>query len=326
MSEMLKKFVSAFNLIIPFLEPYPTWVKAVIGGWILLTAFIVICLLFCRTPKEKVPIQTEKIELQFIYTLFFHKSDKKPLDEHYNDEHKFGGRQFDVNLLNFINTRIEQDQELKKAEFNKDREKIVDFYHDLVFIKVLSRFFWMYADWWDIRIDSVRRGNSLTYSVSPIKPIPDCNNILEWKDLLERLDNNDSFHQLLSSFSSRYFVKKITLPPKTNIDFKTSRYGKELVLTNPFVHISIAIDKRSGSIGLGDYQWFLGYDSKESDEFWSEHFNVNCKAKFEKFSSGHPNIARYKRWVETMFNEVQEQLDEARRLKRAKEYRDLIKS
>ncbi len=268
-------------------------------------------------------LKSESVDLQFISTLFFHKSDKRPLDEHCRDEHRFGGRQFNIILLNFISNRIEQDPELNKAVFNKDMNKITEFYHDLVFIKLLSRFFWMYVDSWDIQINSVRRGSSFTSSVSPIKPTPDYNS-LEWKDFLETLDNNDNFHQLLSSFSKRYFIKKMTIPPKTKVDFITSKYSRTLILTNPFVRVSITIDKRGGSIGLGDYQWFLGYDNKKSEEFWSEHFEVNCKAKFEKLRSGHPEMTRYRRWVETMFTEVQDQLDDEKRLKRARDYRDLI--
>jgi len=61
----------------------------------------------------------------------------------------------------------------------------------------------------------------------------------------------------------------------------------------------------------------------QNEEFWSEHFEVICKAEFEKFRSGHPEMPRYKRWVDTMFAEVQEQLDEEKRLKRARDYRDL---
>ncbi len=50
---MVKKFVSAFNLLIPFFESYPLWVKALLAIWLLLTAVMVISLLFSRSPKNK---------------------------------------------------------------------------------------------------------------------------------------------------------------------------------------------------------------------------------------------------------------------------------
>lgn len=269
-------------------------------------------------------LESKKIEFKFISTVFSHKSDKKPLDEHYQNKHKFGGYQFDIELLNFIANYIEQDQELNKAVFGKDRDKIGEFYHNMIFVKLISRFFWMYADCWDIDINSVRRGNAVETGVSAIKPKP-AYSTLEWKDFLEILDAKDDFYQLLSNFSKDYFVKKMTVPPKTKVDFITSKYSRILVLTNPFVRVSITIDKRSGSVGLGDYQWLLGYDNKQNEEFWSEHFKVSCKAEFEKFKSGHPEMPRYKRWVETMFAEIQYLLDDEKRLERARNYRDLTK-
>ncbi|MGB8226233.1 MAG: hypothetical protein WCE45_05135 [Sedimentisphaerales bacterium] len=268
-------------------------------------------------------LKSENIGLQFVSTLFFHKSDKKPLDELYKDQYDFGGDQFDIGLLNFIDKYIEQNQELNKAVFdNGGDEKITQFYHDMVFIKLLSRFFWMYADWWDININSVRRGNSLSSETQAVKPIS-ASSSLEWKNFLGALDANDNLYKLLSSFSEDFHIKKMTVPPKTKVNFITSEYRRVIILENPFVKVSITIDKSGGSIGLGDYKWLLGYDNKKSEEFWSEHFKINCKAEFEKFRSGHPEMPKYKKWVETMFAEIQYQLDEEKRLKRALDYHGL---
>ena len=87
----------------------------------------------------------------------------------------------------------------------------------------------------------------------------------------------------------------------------------------------MGIGRCAGSTGLGDYQWLLGYSNKQNEEFRSEHFEVSCKAECEKFKSGHPDMPRYKRWVETLFAEIQYQLDDKKRLERARDYRDLTK-
>ncbi|MDD5135242.1 MAG: hypothetical protein PHP01_07520 [Phycisphaerae bacterium] len=268
-------------------------------------------------------LKSENIENQFSSTLFFHKSDKKPLDRHYPNQHKFGGSQFGIALLNFIDKYTEQNQELSTAVFDKDIEKIRRFYQDLVFIKLISRCFWIYADWWDISINSVRRGDSFESVVSANKPKPTCST-LKWEDFLKGLNNEGDFYQLLSSFSEDYSLKNMTMPPETKVNFITSQYMKTLVFTNPFVKVSITVFSRGGSIGIGDYQFLLGYDNKKNDEFWSEYFRINCKAEFEKFRSGHPDMPIYKRWVNTMFAEIQFQLDDKKRLQRAYEYRDLI--
>jgi hypothetical protein len=45
--------------IIPFLEPYPTWTKAVVGGWIIFSAFLILALLFA--PRRSQTIEPLRI-------------------------------------------------------------------------------------------------------------------------------------------------------------------------------------------------------------------------------------------------------------------------
>jgi len=266
--------------------------------------------------------KSESIDGRFNYTLYFNKTDKKLLDEHYSKEHAYGGTQFDVKLRNFIDRKLSE-EELDRVDFAKDGEKIRDFYCDLAFIRLLSRFYWLYADWWDIHISSVRRGDGLETSVSANKPNPPCISV-KWNDLLETLDRNDSSYKLLDEFSQDFWIKEMKAPPETKVGIETSTYKKVLSLKNPFVGIFITFKRRGGSVGLCDYQWLLGYDNKKNNEFWSEHFEVACEAKFEKERSLHPEMIRYERWAETMFTEVQYQFDDKSRLKRARDYRDLI--
>ena len=268
-------------------------------------------------------LNSEVIELKFVSTLFFHKSDKKPLDCHLSRDGrlKFGGHQFSGMLSQFIHGWLEECEDLNKAEFNKDREKIEEFYHNMILIKLIDQFFWMYSARWDTNIYSVRRGmgeSKESYVDSKETPPYDC---LKWEDLLNTEQQNN-FYDLLSAFSH---IKETKVPPKTKIDFIITEHKREMILRNSFVKITITINYSGGSSGLGDYRWLLSYDNKRSDEFWSEHFRVNCNAKFEKLKSGHPEMPKYKQWVDVMFAEVQYQLDEKERLKRAKEYRDLVK-
>lgn len=264
---------------------------------------------------------SESIDIKFGYTLYFNKVNKKPLDEHYTKQHAFGGAQFDINLRNFINKKLSE-KKLDIIDFNKEGDKVKDFYFDLTFVKLFSRFYWVYADWWDININSVRRGNSFETSVYANKPIPSCKSI-EWNDLLSKLDSNDSLGELLGGFSEKSRAKEMKVPPKTKIKIDTSKYEKKITLANPFVEITIKFNNSGGAMGLGDFQWLLNYDNKKNDDFWSEHFEVVCEAKFEKLRSGHPEMPKYKKWVQTMFEEIQYQFDNKKRLIRARNYRDL---
>jgi len=47
----MKDFVNNFFALIPFLEPYPNWVKVLLSVWIVLSAIIIIFLLFFRIEK-----------------------------------------------------------------------------------------------------------------------------------------------------------------------------------------------------------------------------------------------------------------------------------
>ncbi len=265
--------------------------------------------------------KSESIDLQFNYTLYFNKADKKLLDEHYSKQHAYGGAQFDITLRNFIDRKLTE-KELNKINFNKDGDKVKDFYFDLVFIKLSSRFYWLYADWWDIYITSIRRGDGFETSVSANKPDPPCIS-LKWNDFLEALDSNDGLYGLLDDFSQKFWIKEMKAPPETKINIETSTYKKTLSMKNPFTEISITFNKHGGSVGLGDYQWLLGYNNKKNGEFWSEYFEVVCKAKFERLRSGHPEMPRYKKWVQTMFEEVRYQFDDQKRLIRARDYHEL---
>ena len=268
-------------------------------------------------------LKSENVDRQFVSTILFHRSDKKPLDNHDKRRHLYGGDQFDGELQDFIGAFIENNENLSNSDRNSIGNEVMDFYLDVVVLKLLARFFWMYADWWDIHIDSVRRGDSTLSTVTAIKPVPPSHS-LTWAHYLRGLERKEHFATVLSSFSDDFWIKKMTVPPRTQVDVIASDHSRTLRFTNPFVRISIAVSKRGGSVGLGDYRWLLGYDNKRSDDFWSIHFDVNCTAEFQRARSGHPDMSRHRQWVETMFSEIRYQLDDQERLTRARDYRDLI--
>ena len=212
--------------------------------------------------------------------------------------------------------------ELDTLDFEKNGEKVKDFYFDLAFIRLISSFFAIYSGSWDIYLDSTRRGYSLEKIRQVNMPQPKLDT-LKWNNFFDILDPNDSLYKLINDFSQEFFYKEMKVPPKTTVGIETSKYKKMLFLKNPFAEISIEFTKRSGSVGLGDYQWLLGYGDKKNAEFWSEHFEMVCEVKFERLRSGHPEIPRYKKWVQTMLEEVRYQFDDEKRLIRARDYRDL---
>ena len=269
-------------------------------------------------------LKSEEVDARFVSAVFYHKSDKKPLDEHCSDHRAFGGPQFDITLRSFIDEYLPRDENKPSGPSSKNDKEVAEFYQDVVFLNMISLLFRTYAVSWDVRISHKQMGNALATSRVGIEPKPaECH--LQWGDFLKSLDSESEFRGLLASFSDKHFVKKVTMPRKTQVQLKISRHERSLVLRNPFVRVSIKMFWAWGpGGGLGDYRWLLGYDDKRSDEFSWLRFEVTCNATFERTRSLHPDMKRYKRWVETMFAEVQYQFDDDMRLNRARDYRDLV--
>lgn len=258
----------------------------------------------------------ESCHARFNHTLYFNKLDKKPLDAHCPKRYAYGGDQFDISLKSFINRKITE-QKFDRIAFESDGKKIKEFYYDMAYLKLLSRFFWIYADSWDIYINSVREGDSFTTRVTRGNPEP-LSISLKWSDLF---DSNNGSYILFEEFSQELKIKEIKVPPGTKINFDKQKNA--ISIKNSFVDASISFRNWGGSVGLGDYKWLLGYDDKKENEFWSEHYEILCTANFEKLRADHPDAPKYRRWIKTMFEEVQDQFGDERRLARACDYRDL---
>jgi len=60
----MDKFIKALHVIIPFIEPYPSWVKTLIGLWVLLLSIIVVSLLFAPKTTSIANSNGEKKEMK----------------------------------------------------------------------------------------------------------------------------------------------------------------------------------------------------------------------------------------------------------------------
>lgn len=116
----------------------------------------------------------------------------------------------------------------------------------------------------------------------------------------------------------------MVVPPQTKVRLHSERYVRKILFENKFVEFCITFKRRAGSRGLGDYQLLLGYDRRKNDTFWSEHLEITCHADFNKLRSGHPEMGRYRRWVHTMFSELEYRLDDKQRMERTLEYKSLF--
>jgi hypothetical protein len=74
-----------------------------------------------------------------------------------------------------------------------------------------------------------------------------------------------------------------------------------------------------GHSGLGSLSQVLGYSQEDNAHFWTALYVVQLSAKFKAFRSGHPDMPKYRRWVDIMFARLQAELDARKRWERARE-------
>jgi hypothetical protein len=61
---------------------------------------------------------------------------------------------------------------------------------------------------------------------------------------------------------------------------------------------------------LGPYRLILGYTSDKDNEFQRAEYLITINAEFNRLRSGHPEMSKYKHWVEEVVSELQTALDE----------------
>jgi len=91
----MKRLIEALTAIIPFLAPYPLWAKAVVMVWVVVSAILLLILLFARPPQHKkdhddkievsgdnnIVIGDNKGVIEITYDKIYLDKDNKELDE-----------------------------------------------------------------------------------------------------------------------------------------------------------------------------------------------------------------------------------------------------
>jgi hypothetical protein len=70
---------------------------------------------------------------------------------------------------------------------------------------------------------------------------------------------------------------------------------------------------------IGMHTLVVDLPTEESQKYWTASYLIAMKAKFNAYRSGHPDMPKYKTWVNNMFETVRDQLDSQRHWERAKE-------
>lgn len=102
------------------------------------------------------------------------------------------------------------------------------------------------------------------------------------------------------------FLKVLTLPPDTTVRrVPADGNTRSLELANPFATVTIMLKWHSSGRGIGRLRDLCGLPmSGKYDEWLSATYLISLDARFEQLRSGHPEMPVYRRWVQTMFDEL----------------------
>jgi hypothetical protein len=117
---------------------------------------------------------------------------------------------------------------------------------------------------------------------------------------------------------------KLALPQGTKVAVTEDTPSHDLPCTtislvNKFVTVKISVATSGGSQGIGYLTPLLPYTDERKGSYWTSQYLINLTAEFNPMLSGNPNMPRYKRWVNNMFEEIQNRLDVRRHWERARE-------
>lgn len=123
-----------------------------------------------------------------------------------------------------------------------------------------------------------------------------------------------------------YQMHNMTLPQGTEFTVVADKHGRSISFTNKFSEVKISVYQSHGMRGLGEWKWLLGYDDHFDEQFWLSTLAIHLEAKFEKLRSGHPDMGKYKNWTESIFENIQSELDAEKQLEKAREYSHLYQN
>ncbi|MCK5347523.1 MAG: hypothetical protein KAR20_29140, partial [Candidatus Heimdallarchaeota archaeon] len=151
---------------------------------------------------------------------------------------------------------------------------------------------------------------------------------LDWPTFVNKFKCTDKLEEQFDSMNpAAYVTMNATIPKGTAIEVSCNKnYSRSLTFKNKFSAINIQIYQSHGRIGTGEWQWLFDYDTKQNEEFWSSTMSIHLSAKFEKLLSGNPDMPLYIEWAESIFENIQTNLDSKQQIDLARDKHHLYKS
>lgn len=258
-------------------------------------------------------LKNESKTVEFPAVSIYEKASKRPLEAinaTYRD--RFSG-QIGFCPVEFIVSRM--------PEENSDDELGQEKYFDVLFRLILDHLNFLYRNVWDIKV--IRY--NLQYGAFKFEP----NERAPSGDFIAREDFVKIFPdcRALSVETLGHIGESFAVPYGTYLRGETKffrdknkPYKREFSLKNSFVQVTIELTSSTWSVGIGELGMYLNFTREVSEKFCSQVSDVKLSAKFNRLKIGHPEMFRYRRWVDVMFEEIQEGFDAVRHRKRGKDW------
>ncbi|MCH8041733.1 MAG: hypothetical protein IH977_15525 [Nitrospinae bacterium] len=197
-------------------------------------------------------------------------------------------------------------------------------YNEVLLWVVLDILCSRYVHSWDVKISRFNLPYGTEIRSSPRGETPPDSEFTEW-DHLKRIFEDSWVLTVVP-----HAIGKMAVPKGTKVTGNTELSHGEvfrrcLYFKNRFAQISITIFTGGGCRGIGVYKDLLNYSAEQSDNFWTATYIVTLSANFTRLLSGHPEMARYRSWVDGMFEELSTTLDSTIQWERQKERNMFVK-
>ena len=259
-----------------------------------------------------VALKQEGRSVEFPTIFVYEKDTKKPL-ESLNDTYAY---RFCQRMFSFDPVWI-----VSRMELAKEDATGVDLYFDVLLRMIVDLLFGVYRTTWGLKV--IRRSGYANHTISsyphegsfPIQKF-------SWEDFQRLFPESRSLQ--VARFEG--IGDTLAVPLGTQFDGKTeppggSPYKRTLLFDNAFVKVEIELTFSSyNGVGIGDLGLLLGFSKEEGQKFCTCTIEVRLTAKFNRLRSGHPEMEKYRRWIEGLFEHLQEEFDSRRHWERGKDW------
>ncbi len=171
---------------------------------------------------------------------------------------------------------------------------------------LLDTLFQVFPTHWDMKLSKTSQF-PMTVRFQPFPGAPQAD-FISWETIQEK------FHGMPILEAKPFTFGKMGVPEGTHFTVTQNREPQELPgwalsLENRFFKFDLTMVTGSGIIGVGYLTPLLNYSSDQSGKFWTDEFHFMVKTEFNPLLQGHPDMIRYKRWLNTLCEELREKLD-----------------